>query len=158
MSDGRMSAAPSDAPEALLERYLHQQIPLSAAMGVRVRTAGPQRVQLAAPLAPNVNHNETVFGGSAAALATLSAWSLLHVRIAGAGLRARLVIQRSSMEYERPIPGDFDAVCLFSDEAAWERFRATLVRRRRARLRLTAHLLYDSQRTAAFEGDFVGMI
>jgi thioesterase domain-containing protein len=148
----------SDAPEMLLERYLHQQIPLSAAMGVRVRMATPERVQLSAPLAPNVNHNETAFGGSAAALATLSAWTLLHMRIARAELRARLVIQRSSMEYELPIPGDFDAVCRFSDEIAWERFRATLVRRGRARLTLAAYLVYDARRMAAFEGDFVGLI
>lgn len=142
---------------AALERYLHQQIPLSAAMGVRVRMATPERVQLAAPLAPNVNHNETVFGGSAAALATLSAWTLLHMRVARAGLNARLVIQRSSMEYERPIPGDFEAVCRFSDEFAWERFQATLVRRGRARLTLAAHLVYDAQRMALFEGDFVAL-
>ena len=152
-----MSATPPEAPEMLLERYLHQQIPLSAAMGTRVRMATPQRVQLAAPLTPNVNHNETVFGGSAAALATLSAWSLLHLRIARAGLQARLVIQRSSMEYERPIPGDFDAVCRFSDEPAWERFHATLVRRGRARLTLTAYLAFDAQRMATFEGDFVAL-
>lgn len=144
--------------EMLLERYLHQQIPLSVAMGVRARMATPEHVQLAVPLAPNVNHNETAFGGSAAALATLSAWALLHLRLARAGLQARLVIQRSSMEYEQPIPGDFDAVCRFTDELAWERFRVTLVRRGRARLTLAAHLLYDSQRMAAFEGDFVGLI
>ncbi len=144
-------------PEILLERYLHQQIPLSAAMGVRVRMATPERVQLAAPLAPNLNHNETIFGGSAAALATLSAWTLLHIRIARAELHARLVIQRSSVEYERPIPGDFEAVCRFSDEAAWERFRATLVRRGRARLTLGACLVYDARRMATFEGDFVAM-
>lgn len=127
-------------------------------MGARVRLATPERVQLAAPLAPNVNHNETLFGGSAAALATLAAWALLHLRIAHAGLAARLVIQRSSMEYERPIPGDFDAVCRFSDEHAWERFRATLVRRGRARLTLTADLLYGAERMARFQGDFVGLI
>ena len=148
----------SDSPERLLERYLHQQIPLSAAMGVRVSMATPERVQLAAPLAPNVNHNETVFGGSAAALATLCGWALLHLRIARAGLRARLVIQRSSMQYEQPIPGDFDAVCLFSDEAAWERFRSTLERRGRARLTLFADVLHDAQHVATFEGDFVGLL
>ena len=141
----------------VLERYLHEQIPLSAAMGVRVRIATPERVQLAAPLALNVNHHETIFGGSAAALATLSAWTLLHLRMARAELHARLVIQRSSMEYERPIPGDFDAVCRFADELAWERFRATLVRRGRARLTLTACLVHDARRMAAFEGDFVAL-
>ena len=146
----------SDA-ETLLEHYLHQQIPLSAAMGVRVRIATPERVQLAAPLAPNINHAETAFGGSAAALATLSAWALLHVRLARAALQARLVIQRCSMEYEQPIPGDFDAVCLLTDEAAWERFRVTLVRRGRGRLTLASHLVHDARRMAAFEGDFVGL-
>ena len=149
-----MSAA---APEILLERYLHRQIPLSAAMGVRVRIATPERVQLAAPLTPNVNHNETIFGGSAAALATLAAWTLMHVRMARAELHARLVIQRSSMEYELPIPGDFEAVCRFSDEVAWERFRTTLVRRGRARLTLAACLVHDARRMAAFQGDFVAL-
>ena len=127
-------------------------------MGTRVRVATPERVQLAAPLEPNLNHNETVFGGSAAALATLSAWALLHLRIARAGLRARPVIQRSSMEYEQPIRGDFDAICLFSDEVAWERFRSTLVRRGRARLTLFAHLIHDARQVATFEGDFVALL
>ncbi|HJS90360.1 MAG TPA: YiiD C-terminal domain-containing protein [Steroidobacteraceae bacterium] len=145
-------------PEQLLERYLHEQIPLSLAMGVRVSIATPEQVQLSAPLAPNINHSETLFGGSAAALATLAAWALLHLRIERAGLRARLVIQRSRMEYERPIPGDFDAVCRFADEPAWERFRTTLARRGRARLTLAAHLLFRAQPMATFEGDFVGLI
>ena len=158
LSEGRVSTISSDPPEVLLERYLHEQIPLSAAMSVRVKAAMPERVQLAAPLGPNVNHNETVFGGSAATLATLAAWSLLHLRIARAGIRARLVIQRSSMEYELPIPGDFEAVCRFSDEAAWGGFRVTLVRRRRARLTLAAHLLYEGQQVATFEGDFVALL
>jgi thioesterase domain-containing protein len=148
---------PSDPPELILERYLHEQIPLCAAMGVRVRMATSERVQLAAPLAPNVNHADTVFGGSAAALATLSAWALLHVRMAGAELPGRLVIQRSTMEYEHPIPGDFDAVCCFTDEPAWERFRATLLRRGRARLTLRAHLACGGRPMATFEGDFVAL-
>ena len=79
----------SEASEKRVERYLHQYIPLSAAMGVQVRTATVEHVKLAAPLAPNVNHTETVFGGSAAALATLSAWTLLHLRLEDAGLDAQ---------------------------------------------------------------------
>jgi hypothetical protein len=48
-----------------LEQYLHEHIPLSAAMGVKVVQADPQCVVLTAPLAPNINHRDTVFGGSA---------------------------------------------------------------------------------------------
>ena len=144
-------------PESLLERYLHEQIPLSAAMGVRVRLALPEWVQLSAPLAPNVNHADTAFGGSAAALATLSGWALLHVRLSREPLPARLVIQRSSVQYERPIPGDFQADCRFADEAAWARFRTTLLRHGRARLRLAASIGYEGQPAAAFSGDFVAL-
>jgi thioesterase domain-containing protein len=148
---------PVEDSETRVQRYLYQYIPLSAAMGVQVRTATVKHVRLAAPLAPNVNHTETVFGGSAAALATLSAWTLLHLRLEEACLDARLVIQRSRMEYEKPIPGDFEAVCNFSDGAAWERFKETFARRGRARLTLSAHLIHLANRVASFEGDFVAL-
>ena len=143
--------------EERVQRYLHQVIPLSIAMGVQVTRATLGHVKLSAPLAPNVNHAETVFGGSAAALATLSAWTLLHLRLEDAQLNATLVIQRSRMEYQKPIPGDFEAVCDFGDEAAWDRFRATLARHGRARLTLSAHLVHRANRVASFEGDFVAL-
>ncbi|RYE53550.1 MAG: hypothetical protein EOP18_08925, partial [Rhizobiaceae bacterium] len=50
-------------------------------MQVRVVAASVERVTLSAPLAPNINHRATVFGGSASAVAILSAWSLLHLRL-----------------------------------------------------------------------------
>ncbi|MGQ0834539.1 MAG: YiiD C-terminal domain-containing protein [Gammaproteobacteria bacterium] len=145
----------SDARD--LERYLREHIPLSAAMGVRVREATSDRVALFAPLAPNINHRETVFGGSAAALAVLAAWALLHLRLAADGISARLVIQRCEMSYERPIPGDFTATCELADEAGWSRFRTTLERRGRARIQLAAVLMHESRASASFRGQFVAV-
>jgi thioesterase domain-containing protein len=140
-----------------LQAYLHENIPLSAAMGVQVRVATPEYVLLAAPLGPNINHHQTVFGGSGAVLATLSAWTLLHLRLKQEQLQARLVIQRSSMEYERPIPGDFEAACQFADDSAWQKFRSTLERRGRARMTLNAALLHAAQQMGVFVGDFVAI-
>lgn len=141
-----------------MEAYLHSNIPLSAAMGVRVRIATPERVLLFAPLGPNINHHRTVFGGSGVVLATLAAWTLLHLRLEHERLEAQLVIQRSSMEYEQPIQGDFEAVCRFSDETAWQRFRSTLERRGRARMTLNAYLLHAANEMGSFVGDFVAII
>ncbi|HUI61620.1 MAG TPA: YiiD C-terminal domain-containing protein [Steroidobacteraceae bacterium] len=140
-----------------MERYLHGNIPLSAAMGVQVRVATAERVLLYAPLAPNINHHRTVFGGSGAAVATLAAWSLLHLRLAQAGLDAQLVIQRSSMEYERPIAGGFEAECRSAGDEDWRRFAVMLERRGRARMTLAARLLHDSAPMASFMGDFVAL-
>ena len=94
---------------AELQQYLHEHIPITRAMQVTVLEAKPDATLLAAPLAPNINHRDTVFGGSAAALATLAAWTLLHARLAAAGLPSRLVIQRNTMDYDAPIPADFSA-------------------------------------------------
>jgi thioesterase domain-containing protein len=140
-----------------LQSYLHTNIPLSAVMGVQVKAASPQAVLLWAPLAPNINHHQSVFGGSGAVLATLAAWTLLHVRLVHEQLDSQLVIQRSSMEYDRPIRGDFEAACRFGDEPAWHRFRTMLGKRGRARMTLNAYLLCGGVEMASFVGDFVAL-
>lgn len=142
-----------DASE--IQRYLHEQIPISAAMGVRVESANAQRVVLSAPLEPNINHRETVFGGSASALAILAAWSLVHVRLVAGGLSAKLVIQRNTVFYDRPIVSDFEAVAEFDDTQTWDRFVAMLERHGRARIRMRSILRCGGLEVGALEGDFV---
>jgi thioesterase domain-containing protein len=122
-----------------------------------VRIATPGRVELAAPLAPNINHHETLFGGSGSAAATLSAWTLVHVGLLHSGIEAATVIQRGATNYEEPIHGDFTAVCTLIDDSVWQRFIKTLDRRGRARITLNAHLLFEGRQAASFEGDFVAM-
>ena len=140
-----------------LERYLHEHIPLSRAMAVTVLTATPEEVCLAAPLGPNINHRDTVFGGSAAALAMLAAWSLLHVRLHAEGRAARLVIQRNTMEYERPIPGDFTARATLAEPHSWAQFSAMLARRGKGRIAVTAVLEYAGQAAGRLRGEFVAL-
>jgi thioesterase domain-containing protein len=140
-----------------IEHYLHRYIPLSAAMGIRVKRATPGCVELAAPLGPNVNHHETLFGGSASAVATLSAWTLVHVGLLHANVQAATVIQRNVMNYDEPVRGDFTAIATRIDEPAWDRFLRTLERRGRARVTMTAHLEFEGRVVASFEGDFVAL-
>lgn len=143
---------------AELETYLHNHIPLARAMAVRVASVAEDRLVLEAPLAPNINHHGTVFGGSAASVATLAAWSLVHVRLAAAGLPASLVIQRSTIDYLRPMAGDFAAIATLEDEAAWTQFLRMLSRRGRGRIRIETVLECAGDRAGVFEGEFVALI
>jgi len=141
-----------------IEQYLHERIPLTVALGARVLAVSAERVVLGAPIGPNTNNGEMVFGGSAVSLAILAAWVLLVAREQAAGGAAtRLLIQRISMSYERPIRGNFQAVCELTDEALYRRFRATLERHGRGRIRIRAVLECDGARMASFEGDFVAL-
>jgi thioesterase domain-containing protein len=140
-----------------LETYLHEHIPLSAAMGVRVVSLDPRTVTLEAPLGPNINHRETVFGGSASALAILAAWSLVHVRLAEAGHGYRIVIQRNSVEYDAPMPGTFSAVSRLTEPDAWPRFMRMLERKGRARVGVSCVLESEGVACGRFEGTFVAI-
>jgi thioesterase domain-containing protein len=140
-----------------LERYLHEHIPLTRAMAVAVLVAGEEAVLLRAPLAPNINHRETVFGGSASALALLAGWSLLHVRLSALGLEHRLVIQRNTMDYQRPIAGDFTARAALAQPQRWPQFLDTLTRRGRARVVVEAQLEHAGAVAGSFSGEFVAL-
>ena len=141
-----------------LERYLHTHIPLSKAMGMEIRSIDEAGVRLAAPYEPNVNHRGTVFGGSISALAILSAWTLVHVRLREERLPSTIVIQRNSMEYERPIEGEFEAFCPAPRAEDWSRFLETLQRRSRARIILRAQLTGGGEPVGSFLGAFVASL
>lgn len=137
-----------------LQQYLHDRIPLSRAMAVEVLAADPDAVTVYAPLAPNINHRDTVFGGSASAVAILAAWSVLRVRLAATGVESRIVIRRNTMSYERPITAGFTATAAAPDAGSWQRLVATLQRGRPARARVHARLECDGTPVGELDGEF----
>jgi thioesterase domain-containing protein len=142
---------------AELEQYLHEHIPLSKAMAVSVVSVEQGAVILKAPLAPNINHRETVFGGSASALAILAAWSLLHTRLRAEHGASRLVIQRNTMEYEQPIAGEFTAHSTLEQPDQWQQFTRMLVRKGKARIAVSSVLQHAGRPVGRFTGEFVAL-
>lgn len=143
--------------QTTIEQYLHEHIPLSRAMGVKVASADVDAVVLTAPLKPNINHHETVFGGSASAVAILAAWSLLHTRLQAAGIVCGLVIHRNTMEYERPIRGDFSARATVEEGADWRQFTRILARKGKARITVRSILEQGGEIVGRLSGEFVAM-
>ena len=152
-------------PAARLEAYFRKEIPLSRGLGARVSRLDGNGLELSAPLAPNLNHKRTAFGGSLYALGTLAAWGAARLLLERAGLKAHVVIQAGSMTYFRPVQGDFLARCDFPPPAAWVRFSQALERKGKGRLSLRCELCpalppasaAASGPAAVFEGVFVAM-
>lgn len=141
-----------------LQAYLHEKIPISAAMQVRVAEVSCHSIVLAAPLGPNINHQQTLFGGSAAAVAILAAWSLLHVRLRAEGIACDLVIQSNSIDYDLPVTADFTARSMLADPTGWERFLKTLARHGRARIEVGSVLEFGGSVAARSNGRFVALM
>ncbi len=140
-----------------LQTYLHTHIPLSKAMEVKVVQATPDIIELRAPLAPNINHRGTAFGGSISTLATLACWSLLRVRTDGMQPAPHLVVRRNSVEYNAPVIGELRAIVRFPDDADWGGFLAAYASKGRARVKLDAEVLAGDVVAARLHGEFVAM-
>jgi thioesterase domain-containing protein len=140
-----------------LEAYLHEHIPISSHMGIQVVRADLECVTLSAPLEPNINHRYTVFGGSCASVAMLAAWSLVLLRIRGAGRDAPIVIQRGEMDYLAPIDAAFTTTCNSPGEAIWVRVLMALERGRPARVELTADAECDSKLVARMAASYAAI-
>jgi thioesterase domain-containing protein len=150
--DGDLSQAKA------LEAVLHRDIPLTRDMGIKVLTWHAHMLRLHLPLAPNVNHKSTLFGGSLYCGAVLAGWGWLHVRLKEAGINdGHIVIQEGQISYPLPVKTDAVAICDAPDEAVWNRFLKMYERRGRARLTLDTRIVaQDSDESAVtFSGQFV---
>ena len=141
----------------IVESYLHDHIPISGYMGAHVVEANEDRVCISFPLEPNINHRQTAFGGSIASAATLSAWSLVWVRLRDDVPRPRLVIQANSMTYSRPVEREFIASTEPIDDGDWHRFLESLNRRGRGRIDVSSVVSVDGMECGRFLGTFIAI-
>ncbi len=154
---GRRTPAPDShtSVPAPLSVILATHFPVARHLGVRVREASARRVILEAPLAPNRNRSGTAFAGSLNALATLAGWSWVTLCCRGVNPEPQILLQDSSIHYEQPARSAFRAVCVAPDAQELERFRSTLHRRGRARVRVGVTLLTSTGSVGTFTGRYV---
>ena len=145
----------SDALLTETETFLHEQIPLTRAMGVEVRSWDGQELWIAAPLAPNHNHLGTAFGGSLSALATLAGYSLLWLLLGDR--EAHIVIRDSSLRYRHPVRGELLALCRHPGDEAWQAFQSKFSASGKARLTLQVAIIEEGRVCVEFEGVFVAL-
>ena len=140
-----------------LQEFLHRSVPLSKAMSVCVEAVSPERLVLTAPMEPNINQHGTIFGGSSATLALLSAWSLLHTRLVSEPIACKLVVQRTAMEYNAPMSGIFAASASLAPSANWKHFVHAIQVKGKARIQVVATLQASAEVAGHLEGEFVAI-
>jgi len=117
---------------AQLTQLLQQQIPLSRALGITLTDYRDRRLSVSAPLAPNINHKQTAFGGSLYSVAVLAGWALVNLRLSEYSTqlqqRAEVVIYHSDMSYLAPVNHDFVATVRQSEPLRQARFIERLLR------------------------------
>lgn len=137
------------------EAFLHDQIPLTQAMGVQVKRYDATGLVLTAPLAPNHNLPGTAFGGSLATPATLAGYTLPWLKLGDRG--SHIVIKESQIRYRFPVRGDLRAVAPRDGAAALTDFREGYQPPGRARLTFLIKIISGDKVCVEFRGTFVAL-
>ncbi len=140
-----------------LTAYLHQHIPLTAALGARVTRSDRHEIEIHAPFAPNVNHRGTAFGGSLATMGILSGWAVLHQALSREKISAKLVIQKSQCEFAEPVNTGFNSISRIT-EKDWAKFVATLKRYQKARITVASQIHAEGIEVVTHLGTYVALV
>ena len=139
--------------ESDAEKFFHEQIPITRAMGMRVVANGEEGFAIEAPVALNSNHLRTAFGGSINAIATLAAYGFLWLDLREDDVH--VVVAESSIRFLRPVRETIRASCLRPDPEEWAAFRTAFSDKGKARLALRVRVVEEGQTAAEFDGIFV---
>lgn len=136
-----------------LQAYMLAHIPLVAQMQVKVVSVDAAGLMLTAPLAPNINHEKSAFGGSLASLMTLACWGWLWLQLEQeTGLH--IVVKEARLNYLKPVTTDLDARCTPPAPEELRKFQDMLARRSKARIELKAEVLQNGAVAASYSGSF----
>src|SRR4051812_3734504 len=135
------------------EKFLHEQIPITRAMGLRVVANDEAGFTVEAPVALNSNHLRTAFGGSINAVATLAAYGFLWIEINDAA--GHVVVAQSSIRFLRPVRETIRATCARPDANSLATFRSQFGEKRKAGITLRVNVTEANETAAEFEGRFV---
>ncbi len=139
-------------PCRTLESRWHAEIPISAAMGIRVHHFDGRQLDVTADLQPNLNVHGTAFGGSLFSVAALCGWGQVHLQLDAAGLEGSIVFVEGRIRCLQPVRDAMLARCIWHPEAAEQ--LVALRQNGRARCHLDVQIESAGALAADFSGEY----
>lgn len=113
-------------------------------------------LRLGLPLAANLHHKSSMFGGSLYCCAVLAGWGWQHLSLREVGITdGHIVIQQGQIDYAEPVLSDSVAACAAPPLTEWEKFMALYRRRGMGCIRLHSRILAGDVEAVRFGGQYV---
>ena len=136
-----------------LESIIHELIPISLAMGVRVQSFDGILLELTAPLKPNINHQLSAFGGSLTALSALTGWGLVQLQLGKLGQIGNTVVSHSEATFLKPVRSEL--LCRSRVPDSIDSFESNLLDKGRAELTLLTEIVINDEIAMTTSSRFV---
>ena len=90
-----------------LQEKLHNEIPLTKLMDIKINAYYEKELLTSAPLAININDKGTAFGGSLSTITIISSWSMCWLISKELGYESKnIVVIKNNTSYLKPVTKD----------------------------------------------------
>ena len=139
-----------------LQNKLHNEIPLTKMMGIKVQKYNEKELITTAPLEPNINDKGTAFGGSLATMTIISAWSLCWLIIEELGLQSNnIVVIKNEHSYKKPVTKDIVCFTTKPSIEEIEILKNKLLTKKSASIKIKSQIIEDGEICVDFMGYYV---
>ncbi len=137
------------------QQYIETNIPITKAMGMSINVLNRNEVRVGLPLARNLNHHGSAFGGSIESLFFVTGWAFIQLLTENMTPEPLIVGRRGRVSFTGAIRKDFEARLHIPSEEVTDVFLQELKNKGKARITARSFIEMDGKICAEFEGDFV---
>ncbi|MBU3015163.1 thioesterase domain-containing protein [Poseidonibacter lekithochrous] len=139
-----------------LEKKLHEEIPLTKLMKLKVNTYNEKELITSAPLNVNINDKGTAFGGSLSTITIISAWSICWLISKELEIDSKnIVIIKNENSYLKPVRKDIICYTQKPSKEEISILKEKINSKGSASLKIKSKIIEDNKVCVEFEGIYV---
>ena len=139
-----------------LQNKLHNEIPLTKFMDIKIKEYNEKELITTAPLSININDKGTAFGGSLSTMTIISSWSLCWLIAKELGFDSKnIVVIRNENSYKKPVTKDIFCYTQKPSKEEIKKLKEKLETKKSASIKISSSIIEDNEICVEFEGYYV---
>lgn len=139
-----------------LQEKLHNEIPLTKVMNIKIEDYNNKEMITSAPLDINVNDKGTAFGGSLSTMTIISSWSMCWLISQELGYDSKnIVVIKNENSYMKPVTRDILCYTQKPTNEQIEVLKSKLEAKGSASIKITSKIIEDDNTCVDFTGTYV---
>jgi len=139
-----------------LQEKLHNEIPLTKVMDIKIHEYNEKELITTAPLGININDKGTAFGGSLSTMTIISSWSLCWLISKELGFDSKnIVVIKNENSYRKPVTKDIVCYTQKPSKEEIEILKHKLETKKSASIKINSFIIEDDEICVEFLGYYV---
>ena len=139
-----------------LQEKLHNEIPLTKVMNIKIQTYNEKELITTVPLDININDKGTAFGGSLSTMTIISSWSLCWLISKELGFDSKnIVVIKNENSYRKPVTKDIVCHTQKPSEQEIATLKEKLQTKKSASIKINSTIMENNEVCVEFQGYYV---